>query len=92
MSVLRLQCTKMLTKCWGAPPDRLAEFKGPTSKGGMAGEGSGGEEIGGEERNGKGRKGKNCGVHYILKIDAGTHHFCMQLLERSVELLLRSIV
>jgi len=55
----------MLTKCWGAPPDRLAALKVPTSKGGigcMSGDGSEGEEIGGEGRKGKGRKGKGCGV------------------------------
>ena len=62
--ILRLKCTKF-DFGWGsapdpaggansAPPDLLAGFKGPTSKG-RGGEGRGGE------RGGKGRKGKGDG-------------------------------
>jgi len=53
--ILRLECTKF-DFGWGysAPPDPLAGFKGPTSKGGQGR----GEEKGGEGREGKGREGK----------------------------------
>jgi len=57
--ILRLKCTKFYF-CWGsafsAPPNPLAELKGPTSKGreGRKGKGSGGEGRKKEGREGKG--------------------------------------
>ena len=73
--ILRLKCTKLTSvgappqdltvKAYSAPPDPLAVFKGPTSKGE---EGKGGREVDrkrkgrggreGEVGDGKGRKGK----------------------------------
>jgi len=46
--ILRLKCTKF---DYSAPPDPLAAFKGPTSKGREGGEGEG---RGGRRRKGKG--------------------------------------
>ena len=47
---------------YSAPPDPLAGFKGPTSKGrggkGMGGEGKGWDGIGGEGRDGRRGEGK----------------------------------
>ena len=65
--ILRLKCTKFDVG-WGsapdpaggaysAPPDPLAGFKGPTSKGKGRGGQGGGEERGGEGRGGEGRGG-----------------------------------
>ena len=54
--ILKLKCTKFKFG-WGAysaPPDPLAGFKGPTSKG-RGGKGKGGK---GKGREGKGREGK----------------------------------
>jgi len=67
--ILRLKCTKFDFRCrWGsapdptggaysAPPDPLAVFQGPTSKGmGGRGKGKGGEgKVRGRGRKGKGR-------------------------------------
>ena len=51
--ILRLKCTKFdfvpAGGAYSAPPDPLAGFKGPTSKG-RGGEGKGGEGGGGRER------------------------------------------
>jgi len=71
---LRLKCTKFyLSASWGsapdpaegaysAPPDPLAEFKGPTSK---SREGRGGKGKGVEGKEGKGRRG-NVAFHHLL--------------------------
>ena len=71
MSDLRLKCTKF-DFGWGSapdpaggacrPPDPLAGFKGPTSKGREGRRGKGGEGEGGKrEREGKGGKGREKG-------------------------------
>jgi len=70
--ILRLKCTKFYFG-WGfagdpteaaysAPPDPLAEFKGPTSKGR---EERGGKGKGVEAKEGKGRRG-NVAFHHLL--------------------------
>ena len=63
--ILRLKCTKFYFGAGGAycaPPDPLAGFKRPTSKGREGREGKG-KEVG-EERKGKGREreGRKCKV------------------------------
>ena len=57
-----LKCTKFdfgAGGAYSAPPDSLAGFKGPTSKG-RGGEGSGGERRG-EKGRGEGREGRERG-------------------------------
>ena len=66
--ILRLKCTKFYFG-WGsapdpaegaysAPPDPLAEFKGPTSKGR--------EERGGKGKGVEGKEGKGSAFHHLL--------------------------
>jgi len=75
--ILRLQCTKFYFGwdsapdpaggAYSAPPDLLAGFKGPTSKGreGREWKGTGGEGRESERRGGKGRGG-NVELHHLL--------------------------
>ena len=59
---------------YSAPPDLLAGFKGPTSKG-RGGQGSRGDRRGEKGRDGKGggdgMGGECCGVQKILKMSQG---------------------
>jgi len=91
--ILRLKCTKFYFG-WGsapdpaqgaysAPPDPLAEFKGPTSKGR---EERGGEGKGVEGKEGKGRRG-NVAFHHLLLSNLTTEcnsEFVRNLLRRGL--------
>ena len=59
---------------YSAPPDPLAGFEGPTSRGWEGGGGKGGEGKGGEGRQGKGRgKAHEPPPHYLEAVYAYVH-------------------
>jgi len=70
--ILRLTCTKFdfswgsapdpAGRAYSAPPDPLAGFKGPTSKGREGGEGKGREVMGGQGREGTEEERRERGV------------------------------